>query len=256
MIISDKQKFIFVHTRKAAGSSITVSLSRFIGHWDLQIGAIEDAFLRGIKPNFRSIFQAACMDPLRFFYSFRNLSVLYATINNLNKKFSAHSLGIESPHFKANEIREKFPDKWNRYFTFAVTRNPWEVAVSGYLYTVRRVERPPSFERFIRAIYYSHDEIDGIRIANAGIPNHEIFMERGVPIVDFVLQYNTLFKDFAQAYAAINLPGYPWLPRAKASNSETPWKEFYTKTSRNFVHEMNQPEISHFRYKFTGQGAN
>lgn len=53
MIISHKHKFIFIHCRKVAGSSISAFLSNKLGRFDLQIGAWGDSFDLGVLPNLR-----------------------------------------------------------------------------------------------------------------------------------------------------------------------------------------------------------
>ena len=39
MIISHKHKFIFLHSRKCAGSSMEVALNKYLGPNDIQIGS-------------------------------------------------------------------------------------------------------------------------------------------------------------------------------------------------------------------------
>ncbi|PSO54706.1 MAG: hypothetical protein BRC34_06445 [Cyanobacteria bacterium QH_1_48_107] len=45
MIISYKNKLIFIHCRKVAGSAITAYLNQFIGPDDIQVGVWEDTIL-------------------------------------------------------------------------------------------------------------------------------------------------------------------------------------------------------------------
>ena len=54
MILSRKHRFIFLHNRKKAGSSVTVSLSRYLGPWDTQIGLHHEAMEDEIYPNLYS----------------------------------------------------------------------------------------------------------------------------------------------------------------------------------------------------------
>ena len=55
MFISFKKKYIFMHSRKTAGSSITALLNKDIGPKDIQIGAWPDAIEAGGKYNNHAI---------------------------------------------------------------------------------------------------------------------------------------------------------------------------------------------------------
>ena len=50
VIISHKHKFIFLHCRKAAGSSISVALAKYLGFRDIQLSAIKETFQAGLRP--------------------------------------------------------------------------------------------------------------------------------------------------------------------------------------------------------------
>ena len=53
MIISYKHKFIFIHCRRVAGTSIETLLSRFLGHNDILIGNWPSCYQSGVIPNKR-----------------------------------------------------------------------------------------------------------------------------------------------------------------------------------------------------------
>ena len=55
MIISHQHKFIFVHCRKTAGSSVVSSLSRYLGPQDLQFSGITDGRKLNLYPPRRVI---------------------------------------------------------------------------------------------------------------------------------------------------------------------------------------------------------
>lgn len=48
MILSHAHRFIFLHNRKTAGSSISVALARYLGPEDLQLSAIVETLREGI----------------------------------------------------------------------------------------------------------------------------------------------------------------------------------------------------------------
>lgn len=94
MIISHKFRFIFIKTRKTAGTSLEVFLSSICG---------ADDIVTEIKPH---------VDP----HQARNFE---------EGGFFNHISGIQ--------IKEKInPDVWNGYFKFCVERNPWDKTLSHY----------------------------------------------------------------------------------------------------------------------------
>ena len=48
MIISHKHEFIFIHTRKTAGSAIKCSLAKYLGPDDIVVGSINEYFEKNL----------------------------------------------------------------------------------------------------------------------------------------------------------------------------------------------------------------
>jgi hypothetical protein len=110
MIISYKHKFIFLKTRKVAGSSIEKILYNYLGPDDICTGSPADG------------------TPL------------------LNCK---KSVG----HRPASWFIKNTPNEWNDFFTWTITRNPFDALVSFYYYH-RKTNNPlkvtsGTFENFI-----------------------------------------------------------------------------------------------------------
>ena len=78
MIISHKHKFIFMHSRKCAGSSMEVMLNKHLGPNDIQIGSWPETILAGGSMNNRLSDRARRVDT-------KDLAVfpLYRGINDL-----------------------------------------------------------------------------------------------------------------------------------------------------------------------------
>jgi hypothetical protein len=94
MIISHKYKFIFIKTRKTAGSSIEKYLFEYLGPNDICSGSSRD-----------------------------NTPRLNVDIGKRHYK---------DGHLPWTYIKENWPEEWNSYFKFAVDRNPWDKTVSYY----------------------------------------------------------------------------------------------------------------------------
>src|SRR5687768_13795108 len=120
MIISHKHKFIFLKTRKTAGTSLDIALSRFCGPEDvITIINSEGDELRNELgfpgPQNHSI-------PLRHWKGKDFARVLIR-----RKKARYYE------HMRAGELRYRLPkDQWTSYFKFCIERNPYDKAVSLY----------------------------------------------------------------------------------------------------------------------------
>ena len=112
MIISYHHKFIFIKTRKTAGTSIDVALAKYCSENDIVTQTLPE--IEGHQP--------------------RNWQ----------------NLGIIGEHDPASKILHKV--NWREFFTFAFERNPWDKCVSMYWWRVNNKNSPVkemSFKEFI-----------------------------------------------------------------------------------------------------------
>ena len=233
MIISHEHKFIFLKTRKTAGSSIELALRRLCGPDDIiaPIGAAEEALQEaehydGRPPqNWRVHGWWQSPRPLFQRYWFRVNPGDYGFYN----------------HMPAKEARALLNDDevWRSYFKFAFERNPWDRQVSAYHFRYRRAKRPPSFSSYMRR-------------RRARINNYEIYSIDGDPCVDFVGRFENLAADLRKALKDVGLDFNQDLPRAKGNfrQSQKHYRDYYDDETRETVSEWYAPEISLLRYEF------
>ena len=121
MLISHSHRFIFVKTKKSAGTSVEISLSRFCdGPHDV---------VTPVLPHGRK-FQEA-------------VGVRAKNYQGDKKRYQGHA--------STAWIRALVGEStWNAYVTFCVVRNPWSRVVSQYHF--RRVQQglSLSFDQFVR----------------------------------------------------------------------------------------------------------
>lgn len=187
MIISHKYKFIFIKTRKTAGTSIEISLSKLCEDTDVvsELGEKEE-----IKEEFGYAGARNFKVPMRHWTArdFVKLPLRGAPV------FHSHS--------PAAYVRDRVPaDIWNEYYTFAFERNPYDRIVSQYFWNTRETGQAV------------HDYLNSA--ASYRLSNWAMYTENDQIIVDHVAQFANL-KDELDAFAdKVGLPGSIELARAK-----------------------------------------
>ncbi len=230
MIISHEHKFIFLKTRKTAGTSVELALSQLCGPDDIitQISPKDEPFrASGRGPqNWRVHGWWQSKRPLFKRYWFRANAGDYGFYNHMPAAAAKALLNDDAV--------------WRSYFKFTFERNPWDRQVSAYHFRYRRTDNPPPFSSYMR------------RKRRAWINNYEIYSIDGEPCVDFVGKFESLTADFRQALKQIGLAFDQELPRAKANYRRSPkhYRDYYDDETRAIVAEWYAPEIRLLNYKF------
>jgi Sulfotransferase family len=234
MIISHEHKFIFLKTRKTAGSSVELTLRRLCGPNDIiaPIGNIEEALQResgydGRPPqHWRRHSWWQSPRPLLQRYWFQVNPADYGFYN----------------HVPAKRARELLNDDkiWRSYFKFSFERNPWDRQVSAYYFRYRNKPRPPAFSDYMH------------RRRRAWINNYEIYSIDGDVCVDFVGRFENLAADLRKALKQVGVDFDQELPRAKADfrSRKKHYREYYDEETRGIVSDWYAPEIRLLAYEF------
>jgi len=120
MIISHSHKFIFLKTRKTAGTSIEIALSGLCDAGDV---------LTPISPkDERSRQQAGRMTAQNYWFD--------------GEKLGRHSTAADTIRLLGREV-------WDSYLTFTFERNPSDKAISLYYWRTRNEAKPPSITQFL-----------------------------------------------------------------------------------------------------------
>lgn len=212
--MSHQHRFIFLKTRKTAGTSLEIALSTVCGPDDV-IAPIMDADER-----LRS--QAGGRGP---------------------QNHTAPPLRFEArPHLPARRVRRLVGKRaWERYFTFAVERNPWDAVVSLYFWHFHDPATRPAFEEFVALP----------RVANQAVRNAAVYRIDGEVAVDRVLRYEELDAELRAVWGRLGLPGEPALPRAKSGTRPAgSYRDLYTPASRDRVGEVFADVVELLGYEF------
>lgn len=255
LIISHRHRFIFMHCRKVAGSSIAAALAPHLGEDDLHLGTWPEALAAGIQPNRRA--RLDLLHPLAgASYLARRLrrpsrwgdpEWKVAALNGAQRMKYRRLLGASPEHAYAERVRDFDPGAWRDYFKFCFVRNPFDRAVSDWRWRTSKRDGPTlSFHDYLAALKrrdFSHP----------AVPKHwdnwPIYTIDNEIAVDFVGRFEHLERDLAQVFARIGVP-LPTLPHAKNSGRTPPWTSVYGRTERALVEELFSREIGQFDYRF------
>ena len=228
MIISHEHKFIFLKTKKTAGTSIELALSELCGPGDIitPLTAVDEA-LRANGRGAQNWRLHGWWQSPRPFWQRRFL------------KFSAEDYGFYN-HMPAEEAKALLNDDkaWRSYFKFAFDRNPWDRQVSWYHHRYRRKDTPPPFADFIHAD------------RRARINNYEIYSIGGDVAVDFVGRFETIEQDLRHALGQVGLKLEAELPRAKTNfrPNALPYRDYYDGDTSLIVGDWYKREIALLGY--------
>ena len=187
MIISHKNKFIWVHTGKAAGTSINILLSSICGEKDITLGVGSDYKAKELAENLGINLER---NNYKKFYNCNPKEMLKILKGEkiVNPKYKFHQ-GIE-------EIKRLLPrDKFENYFKFAVLRNPYETIISHYFWTLRGSNLTKlDFKNYVTTNF--KNIIDN---------NRKIFMIGNELGVDKLLIYENLEDDLTKVFKKLDI---------------------------------------------------
>ena len=227
MIISHKYKFIFIKTRKTAGTSIEIALSGICGEDDIITPQVpEDEQIRKDKG----------------YRLGQNYFVPYSgyTMKQWRRLVLKGVRAEYKRHTPASFIhRHLDPSIWQSYTKFCVERNPWDKAISLYYWLLgENREKPPLFD------YLSGD----LR----RLSNWYIYAIDGKPVVDHVIQYDNLNDELDRIAEQLKFPDKLDLPRAKGGyrKDRRDYRDVMDLQTRDLIDKVCEKEIAYFGYKY------
>jgi len=232
MVISHKYKFIFIKTRKTAGSSIQIYLSELCGEEDI-VSTI-DRPERPYRPrNYRGLY-----NPLPELLERNSAGSVMKTLGRFFtlKKFQSH--------IKAREVRDRVPkDVWDGYYKFTVERNPWDKVLSHY--------------HFVRQRYYKYDKNISFDeyLKTADLPyNYKKYTDfEGNILVDRVVRYENLDRELGEVFGRLGVPFEGSLGAQEKSHyrkDRRPYQDVYNEEQKSLVAELFSREINMLGYEF------
>ena len=232
MIISHKYKFIFIKTRKTAGSSIQIYLSNYCGEDDI-VSTIDRPERPYHPRNYRGLF-----NPIPELVERHSAAKIAKTLGRFFslKKFQSH--------IKARQVRERITKEiWDNYYKFTVERNPWDKVLSHYHFVRQRYSKYDqniSFEEYLRVAELPYNYTKYTDLDNN-------------IIVDRVVKYERLNEELGEIFEELGVPFSGSLGPTEKSHyrkDRRPYQEVYTPAQKEAVAKLFDQEIEMHGYKF------
>lgn len=234
MIVSHRHRFIFLKTRKTAGSTLEVVLSRVCGPDDIvtPLGPKDEALRLDHGPrNYR-------------------LPMWRWPLNGLLKELRGRHPGTRwtghYPHMRAKAVRRLVGEEvWSSYYKITSERNPWDRQVSLYYWRMRNMADPPSFEQYLRG-----SDRRALRLGN-----FDIYSIGGRVIVDDVILYHDMRAGLERIFDRLAIPLPDEIPGAKTGiRPGSDYRTYYTEETRELIARCYAREIDVFGFSFDGVG--
>lgn len=228
MIISHKHKFIFIKTRKTAGSSFELMLSTICG---------PDDILTPLSPEEEEVRRALGGGTARNYFvplgKYRNREYVRLMLKHDRVRFKEH--------WPAIYIRERVGAAvWNGYYKFAFDRNPFDKAVSYYHW---------------KYAHYAHPEVEGFIKAGGldSMSSYDLYSIGNRVVVDDVFKFEEMDKSLAILTKKLGLPEPLALPEYRAKSGfrkQAGYREVLTPAAVAELKVMFAREIAYLGYRF------
>jgi len=228
MIISHKYKFIFIKTRKTAGTSIEVFLSQHCAADD-----IATPIYPHVEPHLS-----------RNYHGFWNPlpEMVYRKGWNINKTISDVLKRRKFfNHMPAKVVQARVSREiWRNYYKFCVERNPWDKTLSHY-YTVNvRTKKNLSLDAYFQQRSFCVD--------------HPKYLdEDGNFLVDRVVRYESLSQELGEVFEQLGIPFDGSLgvyAKGNYRKDKSPYQDVFSTSQAEMIRKAFAKEIALYGYSY------
>jgi hypothetical protein len=268
VIVSHQHRFIFLHSRKTAGSALTLALLRCLNrddHWYnapgslIMMEALKGGFVPPPATHPEVVAELQVRGGARF--ARRALRRPQRLDHEQRRTFvdAYNSLQLPYPrkdgggwqHVGAATARDHLGQRvWDSYFKFAFERDPWDRMVSLYWWRMRREQSAPavSFRDFIRAIA-SGDRTRMRAHKATKYSNWHIYTIGDALAVDQLGRYETLAEDLRSVMDKVGVSLGDHLPQSKHWARRSGVAELYDRETVQLVADIFHREIELLGYQ-------
>jgi Sulfotransferase family len=225
MIISHEHRFIFVKTRKTAGTSVEVFLDRLVEPGAI-VTPVKPPVAGHLARNYRRVF-----NPVP---EMRRTGHIVGPAKSSLRRNAFYN------HIDAQRIRERVGARvWDSYFKFCFERDPWDKVVSQFYFRRTRtdVSTPATFREFI--------------LQGPLVSDWSLYSLDGTPAMDFIGQVDRLDADLGTALREIGIDAPVQLSREKSTSRSDPTRPdaVFTPELDDRIARVFAREIAHFGYR-------
>lgn len=230
MVVSHEHRFIFLKTRKTAGTSVEVFLSGIAG---------EDAIVTPVEPpepghrprNYRGPWHYNFLPAMR-----ADPGLPEAFLRNPRGRLGLYRHYWN--HAPAWLARAKLGEElWDGYFKFCFERNPWDKFVSLYWWATHELAQRPTLEEFVSSP------------RGLGSSDWPLYTLDGEIAVDAVGRYERLEDDLRSLLGRLGLTAEVELPRAKSNHRGRDDSALLSRQGAERIGELFRHEVEAFGYK-------
>lgn len=251
MIISHEYKFIFIKTRKTAGSSLETQIRNHLGEHDIFAPyGVGDYYGERFDP-------LPCMieclsNPKLFTRTAKGRYKDFFHVGKIVKNWMDwYNKARYYPHIPAIFVRNRVPESvWSNYFKFCVERNPWDKVISDYFHYRfnhrKHYGKNPSFQYFMDNELYKRVSF-----------NYPLYtdIEQENIIVDRVLYYENLTSELREVLNWLGIPFNSLDKNIHGSfrTDRRPYQEFFSGENEHYVDVVRKEfkkEIDLHGYEF------
>jgi Sulfotransferase family len=232
MIVSHEHKFIFLKTKKTAGTAIEAALSELCG---------PSCVITPYREESEEDRKGRPPQNYRIDHPLKPKRPLWRKLLGRPERYYHPSVGYYE-HMPAKEVRVFLGERvWRSYFKFAFDRNPWDRQISWYFYKTKSKRFPPSFDHFMQ------------RRDRAYVWNYEIYTDESGVAVDFLGQYERLEQDLKKVLCHVGIKEGIHIPHTNITVTRpgrNNYRKFYTPHTSGLVADWYAREIVLFGYEF------
>ena len=229
LIINHQHKFIFVKTRKTAGTSIETALATMCDDHDVITALSDDDEAARRESGIRSAQNIHVPLSGYGWPEFRRL------LTGERTRFYNH--------FPARDIKRIVPPRlWHEYFVFCVERNPFDRAISQYHWKNRKIkDKLPSMPEFFKTL------------SDLNMSNWSLYTKNDRVIVDHVIRYENLVDELVAVGRRLGITIDVSNIRAKSwtRTDRRDYWEVLDPESRAIIEKRCSREIEHFGYHWS-----
>lgn len=229
MIISFAHSYVFIKTRKVAGSSVEIYLRQSCGPGDIITPMGEDDEKLAVEFGARapSDIARSRARPWQLGRIQRRKIVRDHTWPKVSEWWS---------HQPASSIKRRLtPQQWAEMTKFTIVRNPWDRVVSSYFWRQHR-----------------RGSVDIDEVISEADQNWKTISINGELVVDHVVRFERLKEDLSTIAPRLGIPIPVELPRSKTGlrPQGLHYRDFLTTSQANRIAEVCRAEIDLFGYQF------